>query len=117
MVAPKIMGKASPIRNPILWCKFYIHYARTYTHESSTQDAPALRTRGGGLKIFYDGSTLLTHPVPQTLLHNGLHCYTPWILSRAGNLQQLRQLLFKGVAVDVHPINRIYQIYSFGSLR
>ena len=41
-----------------------------YTHESSTQDAPALRTRGGGLKIF---PTLPTHPVPQTLMHNGLH--------------------------------------------
>ena len=61
-----------------------------YTHESSTQDAPALRTRGGGLKIFYDRSTLPTHPVPQTLMHNDLHCtfsYTPWVLSRAGNLQ------------------------------
>ena len=44
-----------------------------YIHESSTQDAPALRTRGGGLKIFYDRSTLPTHPVPQTLMHNGLH--------------------------------------------
>ena len=45
----------------------------TYIHESSTQDAPALRTRDGGLKIFYDWSTLPTHPVPQTLMHNGLH--------------------------------------------
>ena len=54
MLAPKIMGKASPIRNPILW-------RILYTHESSTQDAPALRTRGVGLKIFYDGSTGFAH--------------------------------------------------------
>ena len=30
-------------------------------------------TRGGGLKIFYDRSTLPTHPMPQTLMHNHLH--------------------------------------------
>ena len=42
-----------------------------HIHESSTQDAPALRTRDGGLKIFYDRSTLPTNPVPQTLMHNG----------------------------------------------
>ena len=62
-----------------------------YIHESSTQDAPVLRTRDGGLKIFYDRSTLPTHPVPQTLMHNGLHCifsYIPWALSEeTGNLQ------------------------------
>ena len=61
-----------------------------YTHKSSTEDAPALRTRDGGLKIFYDRSTLPTHPVPRTLMHNGLHCifsYIPWVLSRAGTLQ------------------------------
>ena len=90
MLAPTIMGKASPIRNPILWCMLYLYYARTYTHESSTQDAPALRTRDGGLNIFYDRSTLPTHPVPQTLMHNDLYCifsYTPWVLSRAGTLQ------------------------------
>ena len=90
MLAPRVMGKASPIRNPILWCLLYICILHTYRHESSTQDAPALRTRGGGLKIFYDRSTLPTHPVPQTLMHNDLHCifsYTPWVLSRAGTLQ------------------------------
>ena len=51
--------------------------------ESSTQDVPALRTRDGGLKIFYDQSTLPTHPVPQTLMHNDLHfnlSYIPWAL-------------------------------------
>ena len=38
----------------------------TYTHECSTQqDAPALRTGDGGLKIFDDRSTLPTHPVPK----------------------------------------------------
>ena len=55
----------------------------TYIHESSTQDAPPLRTRGGGLKIFYDQSTLPTHPVLQTLMHNDLHfnfSYIPWSL-------------------------------------
>ena len=48
----------------------------TYIHESGTQDAPALRTRDGGLKIFYDRSTLPAHPVPQTLMHKRLatHC-------------------------------------------
>ena len=40
----------------------------TYIHESSTQDAPALRTRDGGLRIFYDRSTLPTHPVPQKMI-------------------------------------------------
>ena len=52
--------------------------------ESSTQDAPGLRTRDGGLKIFYDRSTLPTHPVPQTLMHNDVHfifSYIPWALS------------------------------------
>ena len=76
-----------------------------YIHESSTHDAPALRTRDGGLKMFYDQSILPTHPVPQTLMHNGLHCvfsYIPWALLRAGSLQNsgsARQLLFKTVAV------------------
>ena len=41
-----------------------------YNHKSRTQDAPVLRTGDGGLKIFADRSTLLTHPVPQTLMHN-----------------------------------------------
>ena len=36
-----------------------------YNHKSRTQDAPVLRTRGGGLKIFDDRSTLPTHPVPK----------------------------------------------------
>ena len=72
-----------------------------YIHESSTQDAPALRTRDGGLKIFYDWSTLPSHPVPQTLMHNDLHCvfsYIPWVLSTTGSLQNCvsaRQLLLK----------------------
>ena len=63
-----------------------------YTYESSTQDTPALRTRGGGLKIFYDRSTLPTHPVPQTLMHNDLHCifsYIPWVLSKDWDLAKL----------------------------
>ena len=74
-----------------------------YTHESSTQDAPALRTRDGGLKIFYDRSTLPTHPVPQTLIHNGLHFIFSYIpfrrLGPCKTVVQLRQLLFKGVGV------------------
>ena len=41
-----------------------------YNHKSRTQDAPVLRTGDGGLKIFADWSTLPTHPVPQTLMHN-----------------------------------------------
>ena len=41
-----------------------------YNHKSRTQDAPVLRTGDGGLKIFADRSTLPTHPVPQTLMHN-----------------------------------------------
>ena len=36
-----------------------------YNHKSRTQDAPVLTTRGGGLKIFDDWSTLPTHPVPK----------------------------------------------------
>ena len=36
-----------------------------YNHKSRTQDAPALRTGDGGLKIFDDRSTLPTHPVPK----------------------------------------------------
>ena len=44
-----------------------------YIHESSTQDVLALRARDGGLKIFYDRSTLPTYPVLQTLMNNGLH--------------------------------------------
>ena len=40
-----------------------------YTHESSTQDVQALRTKDGGLKIFYDRSTLPRHPLPQILMH------------------------------------------------
>ena len=73
MLAPRVMGKASPIRNPI-WCSYVVHILHMYTHESSTQDAPALRTRDGGLNIFHDRSTLPTHPVPQTLMFNDLHC-------------------------------------------
>ena len=46
----------------------YIGVFYAYTHESSTQDALALRTRDGGLNIFYDQSTLPSHPVPQTLM-------------------------------------------------
>ena len=83
----------------IMGSKRSVFYA--YIHESSTQDAPALRTRDGGLKIFYDQSTLPTHSVPQALMHNDLHyvfSYIPWALSRAGNVQNcgsVRQLLFK----------------------
>ena len=94
-----------------------------YIHESSTQDAPAFRTMDGGLKIFYDQSTLPTHPVPQTLTHNDLHCVfscIPWALSRAGSLQNcgsagscyLKELL-EFVSMGVYLI---YKIYSFGSL-
>ena len=39
--------------------------SRTHTHKSRTQDAPAFRTGGGGLKIFDDRSTLPTHPMPK----------------------------------------------------
>ena len=63
-----------------------------YTHESSTQDAPALRTRDGGLKIFYVRTTLPTHPVPQTLMHNSQHfifSYIPWALSEDWELAKL----------------------------
>ena len=55
-----------------------------YIHKSSTQDAPALRTKNGGLEIFYDRSTLPTHPVLPTLVHNDLHLiisYIPWAFS------------------------------------
>ena len=31
----------------------FVHMQHTYTHESRTPDAPVLRTRDGGLKIFY----------------------------------------------------------------
>ena len=65
------MGIDYRIGGLIMGIKRSVFYA--YIHESSTQDAPALRTRDGGLKIFYDRSTLPTHPVPQTLMHNGLH--------------------------------------------
>ena len=41
-----------------------LHTTHTH-HKSRTQDAPVLRTRGGGLKIFDDRSTLPTHPVPK----------------------------------------------------
>ena len=40
-------------------------------HTFIREGAPALRTGDGGLKeIFDDRSTLPTHPVPQTLMHN-----------------------------------------------
>ena len=65
------MGIDYRIGGLIMGSKRSIFYA--YIHKSSTQDAPALRTRDGGLKIFHDRSTLPTHPVPQTLMHNGLH--------------------------------------------
>ena len=105
MLAPKIMGKASPFRNLILWCMLYMYYARTYTHESSTQDAPALRTRGGGLKIFYDRSTL-PHTSSATdsciLVYIVLLVTHLWFFRGLGTCKtvvQLRQLLFKGVVV------------------
>ena len=65
------MGIDYRIGGLIMGSKRSVFYA--YIDESSTQDAPALRTRDGGLKIFYDWSTLPTHAVPQTLMHNGLH--------------------------------------------
>ena len=49
-----------------------VHTFYTYTHGSRSQDAPALRTGDGGLKIFYVQTTLPTHPVPQTSMHNDL---------------------------------------------
>ena len=60
-----------------------------YTHESSTQDAPALRTRDGGLKIFHDRSTLPTHPVPQTLIYNSLLFLVTYLglFQKTGTLQ------------------------------
>ena len=91
------MGIDYRIGGLIMGSKRSVFYA--YIHESSTQDAPALRTRDGGLKIFYDRSTLLTHPVPQTLMHNDIFLVNiPWALLRAGSLQNCgsaRQLLFK----------------------
>ena len=53
-------------------------------HTTRVAHAPSLRTRDGGLKIFYDWSTLPTHPVPQTFMHNDL-CFT--YLRFSGNLQ------------------------------
>ena len=84
------MGIDYRIGGLVMGNKRSVFYA--YIHESSTQDAPALRTRDGGLKIFYDRSTLPIHPVPQTLMHNDLHCvfsYIRWALSRAGSLAEL----------------------------
>ena len=71
------MGIDYRIGGLIMGSRRSVFYA--YIHESSTQDAPALRTRDGGLKIFYDQSTLPTHPVPQTLMHNDLHCVFSYI--------------------------------------
>ena len=72
------------------------------SHESSTQGAPALRTRDGGLKIFYDRSTLPTHPVPR------LSCIIVYILflvtylglfQNTGNCGSAKAVAFKGVGV------------------
>ena len=76
-----------------------------YIHKSSTQDAPVLRTRDGGLKILYDWSTLPTHPVLLTLRYNYLHFVFSYIrtlgsfqgLGICKTVVQLRQLLFKGL--------------------
>ena len=71
-----------------------------YTYESSTQDAPALRTRGGGLKIFHDRSTLPTHPVPQTLIST--HTLGSFRgLGACKTVVLLRGLVFKGICCDV----------------
>ena len=75
------MGITAPITNHFI--VYVVCKLHTYTHKSSTQDAPALRTRDGG---FYDRSTVPTHPVPQILMHNSLHflfSYIPWA-GRAG---------------------------------
>ena len=54
-------------------------------HTTRVANTPCLRTRDGGLKIFHDWSTLPTHPVPKTLMHNDLH-FT--YLRFSGNLQK-----------------------------
>ena len=54
----------------VSWGQYWVISNYKYNHKSRTQDAPVLRTGDGGLKIFADRSTLPTHPVPQTLMHN-----------------------------------------------
>ena len=69
-------------------------------HTTRVANAPSLKTRDGGLKIFYDWSTLPTHPVPKTLMHNDLYTlHTLGSLETCKNVVWLRQLLFKWVAV------------------
>ena len=84
---PSIMGTTT-----IIYIAYVLRKLHTYKHKSSTQNAPALRTRDGGLKIFYDRLTLPTHPVSQTLMHNDLHfisSYIPWALSKDWELAKL----------------------------
>ena len=65
-------------------------------HTTRVAHAPSLKTRDGGLKIFYDWSTLPTHPMPKTLMlmHNDLH-FT--YLRFSGTLQKCG--LAKAVAI------------------
>ena len=51
---------------------YLLLHTYTYTHGSRTQDAPALRTMDGGLKIFYVRTTLPTHIQCHRLMHNDL---------------------------------------------
>ena len=74
-----------------------------YTHESSTQDAPALRTRDGGLKIFYDRSTpphiqchRLSCIMVYTLLVSSTHTLGSFRgLGACKTVVRLRRLVFK----------------------
>ena len=80
-----------------------------YTHESSTQDAPALRTRDGGLKTFMTGQLSphiqchrLSCILVYTLLFNSTHTLGSFRgLGACKTVVQLGRLVFKGVCCDV----------------
>ena len=81
----------------------------TYIHESSTQDAPALRTRDGGLKIFMTSQLspdIQCHRLSCIMIYTLLVSSTHTLGSFRGlgackTVVGLRRLVFKGVCCDV----------------
>ena len=67
-------------------------------HTTRVAHAPSLKTRDGGLKIFYDWSTLPTHPVPRLSCIMIYTLHTLVSLGTCKNVVWLWLLLFKWVA-------------------
>ena len=100
------MGIDYRIGGLIMGSKRSVYYA--YTDESSTQDAPALRTRDGGLRMFYDRSTLPTHPVSQTLMHTIIYTLLVTVLARKilkkGGILLMQKVPFLHAIMTVHEL-------------